>query len=31
MAITFELPTEVERQLRERLSDLDRVAKESDW
>ncbi len=29
MAITFELPTEVERQLRERLSDLDRVAKES--
>ena len=29
MAISFELPTEVERHLREKLSDLDQVAKES--
>ena len=29
MAISFELPTEVERHLREELSDLDHVAKES--
>ena len=29
MAISFELPTTLERQLREELSDLDQVAKEA--
>jgi len=29
MAVSFELPTQIERDLRERLGDLDRAAKEA--